>query len=313
MKLFLAKVALFIAIILGMQAVLFLLFLKKDIPDSVQQYRRGIAEGASCFYFGDSVVIGKLSGKVQEFSGERRMVSIARGAFQAEMYDCFCEAIVRHGVHPRKVIVPINMRSFSEGWLMNPYYQCEKETYFVRHDSFLAGMMFRPLSVFKALNLHRISQIEYESATVKDGEKVVGKIYDFDNPDFDICSDENLRKKLVLYYMEELRQEHPYLHALGRIARAFDPSQTRVIFYITPIDYKTGVRYLGERFRCRLAKNVGVVQGYLQHFGLKALDLSQCLPSDAFRWRKEGDYPNEHLNDEGIRLVALRLAERLRE
>lgn len=317
MRIFFRKCLVFSAIVVGAQVFLARCVFKNDIPEPVRAFRAGIAARASTFYFGDSTVLfysaaEKDSRSVYEMVRDRypeqTMARIARGGYQPEIYSRFCETMLRRGAHPKNVVVAINLRSFSSGWVMNPYYQFETESIFLKIDSALLDIFFRPLAVFRTFDLNRISQREYENAPVWDGGRLAGKIANFDNPSFKTRSDERVRQKLVFYYMSALGEDHPYLLALKRIFQTLTTDGTRVIFYITPIDHETGLRYLGPRFRERMDDNIRVIRSTLGAAGATVLDLSQAVPSADFNWESDL-YPNEHMRERGRRVTADRLCE----
>lgn len=316
MRRFLLKLLLLGLVVMACQMFLALFVFKGDVPEPVTAFREGVRAKARVWYFGDSTILfattkdrdqRPLCEMVRDLPGGASAVTISRGGFQPAIYANFCEAMKRRGFTPAVVIVPINLRSFSAGWTKNPYYQFERESAFLRHDSLIFQTLFRPLAAFKALDLHSVSQAEYERTPVRDGARVVGTVLDFENPSFATPTEENLRKKLVFYYMAELTDEHPYLQALDRVIRTLDLKQTRLIVYISPIDHETVSKHLGETSRLRIAQNVATIQRFLAKRGVTVVDLSRTVGSDGFDWSVEG-YPNEHMTELGRAVVIEKLA-----
>ena len=81
-----------------------------------------------------------------------------------------------------------------------------------------------------------------------------------------------------------------------------------MIFSITPIDYQTGQKYLGNRFKERIEKNISIIRSSLQKEGYSVMDLSVSLDSDIFAWTY---WPNEHLNEHGRAFLAETLAKQI--
>ncbi|MFA5261688.1 MAG: hypothetical protein WC450_10710, partial [Candidatus Omnitrophota bacterium] len=79
------------------------------------------------------------------------------------------------------------------------------------------------------------------------------------------------------------------------------------VFYITPVDYQTGVRYVGPGFTDQVEKNVAFIQRALSAEGVQALDLSRSLGTKDFSWPDDEPpviYPNEHLKLRGRIFIA---------
>jgi dienelactone hydrolase len=86
------------------------------------------------------------------------------------------------------------------------------------------------------------------------------------------------------------------------IANLADQNGTRVLFYITPVNYQQGERYIGDEFSRVVSKNIDVVKSLLSdQTDHLLLDLSFDLEAFAF-------VDMEHLREIGKEYVAGRLA-----
>jgi hypothetical protein len=118
--------------------------------------------------------------------------------------------------------------------------------------------------------------------------------------------------------MYPLTADHPRLRDMIDITRIFDSSRTRLLFYLTPIDYQTGNRLVGEAFSRRLRENSAVIRALLAAENVLAPDLTFSLGWEAFGWRGDGQVPggnkipDEHLAEAGRRYVATQVADSLK-
>jgi hypothetical protein len=222
------------------------------------------------------------------------------------LYYPMCRYMKKNGYRPKVIIVPINMRSFSPEWDRNPNYQFEEEKNCLAYDSFLFRLFYRAFQVFK-LNDRKISWEDYEKTPVYDGKIPAGSVKDYINITKD-PDNENMKKKLLFFYMSSLLDNHRKIVSLKKIAKLYKNTDTKVIFYITPIDYLTGVKYLGSRFKEQLEENVSVIKSALLKEGYPVTDMSVSLDSDAFSWNY---WPNEHLNEKGRSFLAAALKKQI--
>lgn len=201
--------------------------------------------------------------------------AVASGAYNADIHYPFCKYMIKNDYRPEFLIVPVNMRSFSPEWDRNPNYQFEEERSWLAYDSYLFRLFYRPLSVFK-LNKREISQQDFENSPVYDGGVEAGRVRDFINITRG-NSDDNMKKKLVFYYMQSLSEQCRKVQSLIKMARLLRRTDINVIFYITPVNYQICEKYLGSRATERLRENTQVVKTALEREGCEVMDLSVSL------------------------------------
>ncbi|MCQ3980578.1 MAG: hypothetical protein DPW09_44785, partial [Anaerolineae bacterium] len=166
-----------------------------------------------------------------------------------------------------------------------------------------------------------ISQAEFREATVFNGDQPVGKVAEFEeligvsatraetNPtDFAYYAGlpsedevEALKGTLVYYYMYNLDLNHRKIQSLQATSRLLKENGIKPIFYITPINYQLGEKYLGPTFRERLAENTAVVERVLRRKGVDVLNLVFDLEAYNFM-------DTEHLTENGKTYIAKVLA-----
>ena len=90
---------------------------------------------------------------------------------------------------------------------------------------------------------------------------------------------------------------------------ASEVSRTRVLFYLSPVDYETGERLFGERFDRAMVHNIEIIQKSLGAEGLAALDLTKHVPGSEFVWHAvTASAPDGHLSGAGKGRVIRELA-----
>lgn len=227
--------------------------------------------------------------------------SITHAAYHPEVYAALCKYIVRQKNHPRIIIIPINMRSFSPEWDKEPHYRFEKEKIILEGGLCLA--FYQPLRVLK-YKFNTISRKEYLNTPVFNGNKEIGKIKQM----------HSIKNQFILKYMYPLTPGHRKIKALVKTARLLSRHNMTAVFYFTPIDYRTGERHLPGQSTGRLKENITFIDSLLKNtgHGCHLLDLSLDLKSRYFAWQKRESI-NEHLNQQGRHYVAEKLAETLRE
>lgn len=248
-----------------------------------------------------------ISQMLMDFNPHLRISSITHPAYQLDIYLEFCRYIVKQGHCPRVIIIPINLRSFSPQWDLNPHYQFELEKIILRGGigSRLLYAFYQPLIIFH-YDFRRITREEFLNTPVFDGERQAGKMKDI----LTVSAGENLekiiRKKLLLSYMYGLQESHRKVKSMLEIARLLTAHHIRLIFYLTPIDIETGERYFPGRFTRQIKRNVDLIDKLLAAQGVRVLDLSRGLGSDNFSCR-HWVAPSERLREKGRLYVAQQL------
>jgi hypothetical protein len=287
----------------------------------IQELKHDLEHGTSpVLFFGDSVNLcyapadndqRKISEVLADLMPERRLVTVDNRAFHIGVYDAFTRFALWHGrKKPKIIVVPVNLRSFTTHWIMNPGWRFDDLQRYLRHAGIIYDLAYRPLKCLKASGDPDMTQDQYQWAQVYDGRKVVGRIKDFIGPEDDKVTDERKRNKVVFYFMQELDKKNERVCQMLRLARYTKIRGYKVLFYIGPVDFQACDKLLGnERFSKQMKINADYIMKILDEAGYDALDLSRTLGSDGFCYRSL--YPDEHLNEKGRRYVAERLKERI--
>jgi len=314
----LVKIIAFSGLVIVLQAVVTAVFPPKT-PREVRLLNRYLEERVDIIYFGDSTVHhfaesdrnkNPISLMLQDRLPGYSVGKVAGAAYNMDLYERYVAYIVARGAKPRLIVIPINLRSFSPEWDQRPEYQFEKEKLFLTlAPNFFHFLFYRPISVFS--NLQPIQEQDYRESPVYEGFRQVGVVREFDNPSFRAFSREKTTRKLILRYMASLDGRHRKVQSMLRIVRMAKENGLSILFYITPIDYRTGNRHLGSVFAQRIGENARFIRSLLEVRRGAVLDLSLTLDSPAFNFGHFPDdhlYPNEHLKEQGRRYVAAALS-----
>jgi acetyl esterase/lipase len=297
-----------------------------EIPPEILHLDAYLADGVDVIYFGDSTLIYPLgqvtTGEIlQEMLPNATVGEIAHPAYNLDLYLHYVRYILRAPRQPRVIIVPVNMRSFSPEWDMRPGYQFEEEKKTLALGPVLARVLARPLAILGAFR-SPISQAAFLNTTVYNGDTPIGTVADLErvteqdalgelqrDTEFsyhDVLPSEDdaeaMAQALIYRYTTRLTPDHRQLRALREIARLCDKAGVQVVFYVTPINYQQGQRFVGDAFRTTLRGKIDLVQSVLAG-GTDAplLDLGFDLEAFAF-------VDMEHLRESGKTYVAEQLA-----
>ncbi|MFA5143718.1 MAG: hypothetical protein WC522_06095 [Candidatus Omnitrophota bacterium] len=316
MKTMLGKISVLLVIVVFLEIGL-TIFLKT--PGEIKELNECLKRKADVIYFGDSTI----SNSAKDDSDKRSIVSMLQdqlpqlkicciqgSSYNMDVYLSFCRYILKQKYRPKVLIIPINMRSFSPEWDMRPEYQFEKLKVFLDGSIFLK-ILYRPLSVLKC-NLYGVRQDQFKNTPVFNGDMPVGRVKDFEQSIYGGCKDYSAagaRKVFLYLYMYSLKERHRKIQSMLGIAKIMKQSGTKVIFYITPIDYETGEKYLPAQFLKRLDSNTRLIASLLSIEGVDLLDISKGLGAASFNY----PFPciSEHMNESGRRYVAQRLADEI--
>lgn len=331
MKKLLGKILFFIIVIFFLQALL-TNYLLKFVDPKLENYvfrfdqftllNHYLREKADIIYFGDSTITAKanddsdqrsIAKMLQDMVPQCSLGSVTHPAYHIGIYLEFCKYIAREGYRPPIIIIPINMRSFSPDWDRRPHYQYEVQRIVLKGGLLKTILLafYKPLSMFK-YNFFTISQQEFLDTPVFCGHRQVGTAKDFNNSSYIKYSDKNMKNQIIFSYMYGLSpfQQHRKLKALVETAKLLTRNNIKSIFYITPIDWETGEKYLPGEFLKQLQQNTQLIISQLSTEGIEVLDLSTAISSQFFYWHL---YPNEHMNQRGRMYVAEQLHLRLKQ
>jgi len=322
----LATRASFLVLVLAILQVLTTAAFPVDLPPEILRLDADLAENASIVYLGDSTITlpaGEVTtGEIlKEMLPECTVAEIAHPAYNLHLYQYYVRHIVHSANPPRVIVVPVNMRSFSPEWDRRPGYQFVEEKVVLTLGPLLSQVLWRPMQAFGGFE-PKISQEAFLDTPVYREETQIGTVRDFEQLTDDSTGqalqgdtgfayhdvlpsaddEEALQQFLTYRYLSGLHPDHRQLKAMLDIAEMGQEHDVRILFYITPVNYQQGQRYVGDSFREVVSKNVDVVKSLLlDQTGIALVDLAFDLEAFAF-------VDMEHLRETGKEYVAVRLA-----
>lgn len=313
---FAIKAAVSILLVIILQSSISHYFIESIIPPEITSLRKIREQKTDILFMADSTnrtTIGNdskqaISEILQELVPELKVRDISHAAYNLNIYLEYVRNIVKQKNRPSIIIIPISIRSFSSSWDMKPDFQFEKEKLFLKYDSKLFDLFFKPLAVLKTFNLNTVTWDSYNKAPVYDGTKLICTVDKIDNPEIGTWTWHELQT--TWNYLGAINPEHRRLLALREISRLSRGAGIDVLYYITPVNYQFGVIYTGNRFTKQVKRNADLVNNVAASCNNSLLDLSQDLGITYFQ--NDGQRINEHLNFNGRRYVAERLAESIR-
>lgn len=273
---------------------------------------RRLEEGADLVYLGDSVVLSaspgdadprELPAMLQGLMPSRRVAAVAQPAAHLVLHAAFVRYLARQERRPRHVVVPVNLRSFSQEWDPRPEYQYRVQILRLRLGDLLAHAVMAPASSLGLYKLNPIAEEDYLALPIHRGDERVGTVRDFRvNPG--ARPEDQLRNQIVLKYLYPLKPDHRQLASIREIARVARGAGITPVFYVTPLDVRSIETWAGPEAVRRVAANVALVREVAASEGAVLLDLSFDLGPECFDWKQ---FPHEHLREAGRRHVTERL------
>lgn len=239
-----------------------------------------------------------ISQVLDSLQKDNHVYGISDAAYNLEIFRDFLKYIVKNKKSKSKLMIfEINLRSFSPEWNDRPNYQFEKERFILKDD--LISKFEKPLSIFK-YDFKQITNKEFLNKSVYKGKQKVGYVKDYVSL---ICTDTTdfMKKKITFHYLYKLNQNHRKIKAINEIIKISKNYNLNVLFFITPIDYLTGVKYLPYDFKKITTENIEFIDNLLKKQNISLLDFSYSLSSKYFSYNK---IPNEHLKYLGRYFIA---------
>ncbi len=279
------------------------------------------------FVLGDSVYERISAYDTDRRSLSRMIEDMAKGSFDVRcisysayhlsVYYLLIIAAKIIGIRPAILVIPINMRSFSPQWDMNPLFRCSKQVNkllnFIRmHDRTKLPELYGSdggISIRTYIN----SEAEF----LKGGFRTVSDFIDiiYSKPETEEEREFRYGQIFTYHYLYSLGQNHPKLRILKDIIHMTRKDGINVFLYITPINYQAGLRYVGNDFLNLFSTNIGVVRDCIfkaislelagtvasRESNVMFCDLSARLDNEHFFSEHES---TEHLNEKGRAFLA---------
>ncbi len=233
----------------------------------LETYFNGGAPSPEILYLGDSVLerISRddtdhaLLGDIlkEELSGLGRTECLSRAGCYLTVYRHLLEAVLRMKHRPRSVIFPVNLRSFSPAWHLNPLWRHDREIEALKR---YAADPSGPAAAVTAISEKDVSFEVFDALPVHfppSPFKTAGEFRRLikTKPEDPAGRRHRLMNVFLFHYAYRLEEGHPLLEDLKWVAERLPSEGVSVFLYFTPINFEAGNRYLGGPFASSVAKN----------------------------------------------------------
>lgn len=290
----------------------FVYYLPPHIEPEIAKMEQALNKKTDIMYFGDSILFttGSLPQTLQSYFPHTSVTMVAHPADSPIVFLDYCRYLSRSTYKPKIIIVPISMRTFSIEWETDPGKQFEEEKLHFRFAKTPLEPFMPFLIGFNVFPLYPRSYDAFYSTKFIYKGKNLGVVNDYFGDTFRTYSDENMKKKIMLYYTYQLSPDDFVLDSIQRIAS--ECSFSHVVFYITPLSFETGEKFLGKSFHLQMNENIAMVRNALAAKHTLVIDMSHDLKEKDFFWEDEL-YMNEHVRQSGRVIIAKKLADFIQE
>lgn len=228
------------------------------------------------------------------------LASAAGSAYHAGVYEALVRAMVTMSSQPDVVIFPINMRSYSPQWFLNPKWQFEDIIGEARH--------FYEKGEELTVKGKIAGGVGYEEVQVRYPIVPITTICGFREwierkPVTDVEAKERYKVIFIYHYLHQLVRENPRVHSTVSIITTLLAADIRVICYVTPINHVAAKHFVGSVFTDFFCRNIKTLT---ETIAFCAGDTERLL---FFDWSRifappmffHENSPVEHLNEIGRR------------
>jgi len=271
-------------------------------------------------YLGDSVIeriaeqdndkrtLGQMV--VDELLPDTCTAVISFSAYHISVYYELLKGFEVTRSHPKVVILPINIRSFSPQWDLQPRWQYKEEILALKKYRYSSAKIITRLFddryfVPKYLqNKYRNLKVNYPLTSLD----TIGQIMDViaSKPTSEDARVFRKRQIFIFNYAHPLAEDHRKLVDLTRILDFLLSLGIKVFVYITPINMTAGIKYVGSGFQRQVLDNAQVVESVLRAYQTRSdfhyANWCMLFSSNLFFY---DDLATEHINQDG----RLKLAE----
>lgn len=269
-------------------------------------------------YFGDSVSL-----RISSFDQDKRplpeilgeelkacthLIAVPHSAYHAKVYRGLLTALRKMSAKPEFVVIPINPRSFSPQWDLEPSWQFDEELECIAnyvHTGTIAPV-FRKMDLesgYEAFDSAPVAVKGSPLCHVGEFRLVIGC-----SPKTETQKRFRSRQLFLFHYCPTVEADHRKVIALEDCARMLREDGVKTLIYVTPVNCEAGVRFVGPEFRDMLKANLHTILERINRAawpGLLIADYSDFLGESCFF---DVNSPTEHLNQAGRKILATQLA-----
>jgi hypothetical protein len=242
--------------------------------------------------------------------------SVSYSAFNAKIYSYFIEALQVMKRRPKFVVLPVNMRSFSPQWDLEPSWQFDTEINLI--SKFISDPRRIPDYVPEEHDL-TVQYERFDSTPVQYPLSELKRIGHFrlvisGKPTSAEQRDFRLTQLFVFHYAFALHQNHRNLVYLKKSIHSLQKMKIHGVLYVTPINIESGRKYAGDRFVESVRSNMSAVENVVADASalgsVSFFNFGELFPPNFFFHKDE---TTEHLNQDGRKRLASLLADQIRK
>jgi hypothetical protein len=251
--------------------------------------------------FGDSVALRvadddlsgeTLGGIVSAGIAPGRFHLVADSGYHIGVFEQYCRLLEHLPRRPELVVLPINLRSFSPTWDLNPLYQFMAEIEVLKSfEVALPCYRISQIAMDRYGDEEQIcsSSIDESSITLKQFQELIEKTPAHGSDDWR----NRLHNIFKWHYGVLINLDHRKLLSLKNTIEKLQGLGIPVYAYFTPINHESGWRFCGPKFEDIVKKNISTIQTALnslvkthnsnvQHPVFKLDDFSTRFGKDSF-------------------------------
>lgn len=233
------------------------------------------------------------------------VINLNSSAYSPILYKDYIKIIPKNTT----VVVPINLRSFSEEWFYFNQYR------FIAQRIIYSMLALDLRAVYQAIYDYFIyTKEKYNSLNIIRDNNNLGTINNIQKIKIDedfYCYDkfyykkEEFKDKLSLkyksFYMYKLDRNHEMFKYINEMINYAKSHSIKLVFYITPINIDHGKVIVGDDFKSSVENNVKIIKQFFIDHNIAVLDLSHGVPGENFI---DQNYVCEHLDYNGRKIIA---------
>lgn len=237
--------------------------------------------------------------------------TIANPGFSAVIYSEYVRLLDKTKYKPKLVIIPINLRSFTGSSIRRPALNFPLKQIYIRYKrsgqiELSDYLKYRFLGLEEQLTENwKKQQVLLDGKSLGTHNYIRGKSLIADSLDYapkrEYLYAEKLALKFKYHYMTQIRPDDAMLTYLDEIINYFRGKGIPILFYLTPINFQDGKKYVGEAFKIRTEENIVTIENFMKSKNIKFLNLATSLAPSAFIDKRD---VFEHYNTDGRSFIA---------
>lgn len=231
-----------------------------------------------------------------------KVVGISRPALTVGQFDDIIRFITKNDRKPL-YLIEVCLKTFSNTYEEPNWGGSLKKEELVFKDN-IETAFIRPRTIFN-YKLSKLTEEKYLNKKIYNGKKYLGTHKEILNRKE--SKEEIIANRYIIVYGARLNSENKKIKELIKLIKFLKRKKIKSLFYITPVNYETGIKYLPDSFMENLNFNIEYLSNLFQTSDIAYINLSKEIPASNFNhlpW-----FPNGHLDQHGRMSVAKKIKE----